>query len=972
MGLRRQSIRLRIFLLVLIPLLSLLGLYIFVASITIGDAVSEARATALKNDTGQPVGNFEGQLDSERRVALIYLAAPVPQFLAQLDAQEAKTDQARTAMAAAVTSGATLNNASAPEKQAINALLKSAAGLGRLRTGITAGTVTRQQAMTAYNGMVTASEYVLKQVILRETNASLVVQALALVRMGDSENLLLQEDALLESDLAARSFPAADRHEFTELVGARRAMLAAALPDLNGSDRSFYSKYVDPRISAAFSSLEDTVINDPRTTGPPPVAPTSWGTDVAALSGGFSTAGTQAATDLTNRAKPVAHGIYLRLILAGGLGLIALIASIFVSIWIGRGLIRQLADLKRSALALAGERLPRVMQRLRAGEHVDVSAEAPPIETSADEIGQVAQAFNTVQRTAIEAAVDQARLRHGVSDVFRNLARRSQSLLHRQLTLLDAMERRTSDPDELGDLYSLDHLTTRMRRHAEGLIILSGAAPGRSWRNPVRLVDVLRASVAEVEDYTRVAVVTMTEAALAGPVVADVIHMIAELVENATIFSPPNTPVRLTGDVVGKGFAVEIEDRGLGLSEEKLAEINDRLADPPEFDLSDSDQLGLFVAGRLAKRHGIRISMRVNPYGGTTAIVLIPRDLVVSEEAFARDPSAALASGSAVQQAGRHAARSEDIIAAAAPAAPPTGAHPYAVADDLNGWAHGWADDGTPTGVSPASGLADVSLAGVGSGDASHGDASHGDATHGDASHGDATHGDASHGDATHGDASHGDATHGDACHGDATHGDACHGDATHGDASYGDGAVSGGIAADTQMTSPARPAVTALPDVPELPTSAAAPASPAGLARPELPAPSGLAAAGLPAAPTLPSVPSTGWFQRAGDNRWPGPETPTSDGVAAAAGTADLTDLGLPRRIRQANLAPQLREPAPQSIVGTGSEPELRSPEEMRATMTAIQRGWQRGRRAPGQPDPDEAAADEPAAVAPTDGSEE
>ena len=355
------------------------------------------------------------------------------------------------------------------------------------------------------------------------------------------------------------------------------------------------------------------------------------------------------------------------------------------------------------------------MERLRAGEDVDVSAEAPPIETSGDEIGQVGQAFNTVQRTAIEAAVEQARLRHGISDVFRNLARRSQSLLHRQLTLLDTMERRASDPDELGDLYRLDHLTTRMRRHAEGLIILSGAAPGRAWRNPVRLVDVLRASVAEVEDYTRVTVVTMTQAALAGPVVADVIHMIAELVENATIFSPPNTPVRLTGDMVGKGFAVEIEDRGLGMNEEKLAEINDRLANPPEFDLSDSDQLGLFVAGRLAKRHGIRISMRLNPYGGTTAIVLIPRDLVVSEELYARDPSAAIESESAVQATGRHAARSEDIIAAAA-TVPPTGAHPYATERrpwrsrdrrrqrGLDGGAgEGWA---IPSGLVGSSGLA--------------------------------------------------------------------------------------------------------------------------------------------------------------------------------------------------------------------------------------------------------------------------
>ena len=279
------------------------------------------------------------------------------------------------------------------------------------------------------------------------------------------------------------------------------------------------------------------------------------------------------------------------------------------------------------------------MARLRNGEDVDVSAEAPPVESSADEIDQVRQAFNIVQRTAIEAAVDEATLRRGVSDVFRNLARRSQVLLHRQLRLLDGMERRASEPDELEDLFRIDHLTTRMRRHAEGLIILSGESPGRTWRHPVPLMDVLRASVAEVEDYTRIRVESRTRAALAGQAVADVIHLIAELAENATVFSPPNTPVRIMGDTVGRGFAVEIEDRGLGITEERLAEINRNLASPPVFDLSGSDRLGLFIAGQLARRHDISITLRPSAYGGTTAIVIIPLKLLVSEDAYERVPA---------------------------------------------------------------------------------------------------------------------------------------------------------------------------------------------------------------------------------------------------------------------------------------------------------------------------------------------
>jgi hypothetical protein len=193
-----------------------------------------------------------------------------------------------------------------------------------------------------------------------------------------------------------------------------------------------------------------------------------------------------------------------------------------------------------------------------------------------------------------------------------------------------------------------------MRRHAESLIILSGEAPARGWRHPVPLVDVLRAAVAEVEDYTRIKVTATTDASLAGPAVGDVIHMIAELAENATIYSPPQTPVSITGSIVGQGFAVEIEDRGLGMSTAHRDEINAQLENPPAFDLSGSDQLGLFVAGQLAKRQNIRISLRPSPYGGTTAIVLIPRALVIPEGASAKDTTP-LPVGSGTQARARHA-----------------------------------------------------------------------------------------------------------------------------------------------------------------------------------------------------------------------------------------------------------------------------------------------------------------------------
>jgi hypothetical protein len=193
------------------------------------------------------------------------------------------------------------------------------------------------------------------------------------------------------------------------------------------------------------------------------------------------------------------------------------------------------------------------------------------------------------------------------------------------------MERRTEDTDELADLFRLDHLTTRMRRHAEGLVILSGAAPSRQWRKPVQLMDIVRAAVAEVEDYERIEVRRLPRVAVTGPAVADLTHLVAELLENATVFSPPHTAVQVVGERVANGFTLEIHDRGLGMAAEALLDANLRLAETPEFELSDTDRLGLFVVSRLAQRQNVRVSLQPSPYGGTTAVVFIPDALLTDD-----------------------------------------------------------------------------------------------------------------------------------------------------------------------------------------------------------------------------------------------------------------------------------------------------------------------------------------------------
>jgi signal transduction histidine kinase len=690
MGLRLRSIRQRILLLVLVPVLSLIGLYIFATSITAGQAINLSRTHDLLTATGQPTGFFFGAVGAERPLGLIYLANPTQSNLVALKTAEAKTAATAKGLIAAANAPSTTSNESAAEKASFAALVADANGLPAFNAQVEGQSISRAAAFDHYNKITDDGNTVLNQAILSENEVTTVTQSLAFVRTGRSEEMLLREDALLTSDLAAGSFPESDRVLFTQLTGARRTLYSQNFQDLNPEYRAIFSRDVSPDGLDSLAAAEDKLIasKSPRV---PRDAFTAFQKDFGVVSAGMSAAGNEASAVVAKHATDSGHGIYLRLFLAGGLGLLAVILSIIVSVLIGRGLVRELATLRASAIDLANNRLPDVMRRLRDGEEVDLEQDQPEVATTRiTEISQVGDAFSTVRQTAVEAAVGEARLRKGISDIFRNLARRSQSLLHRQLALLDAMERRAAEPEELDDLFRIDHLTTRMRRHAESLIILSGDAPARGWRNPVPLVDVLRAAVAEVEDYTRIKVTATTRAALAGPAVGDIIHMIAELAENAAIFSPPNTPVLIGGDVVGRGFAVEIEDRGLGLSDEQRAEINDRLANPPPFDLSGSDQLGLFVASQLAKRHGVQISLRPSAYGGTTAIVLIPVNLVVAEGDFDDNP-ASVASERMTRRTGRHVARADEEqgYAAAQPASRPQSpvpAQPRYVADSPSGW----------------------------------------------------------------------------------------------------------------------------------------------------------------------------------------------------------------------------------------------------------------------------------------------
>jgi len=311
------------------------------------------------------------------------------------------------------------------------------------------------------------------------------------------------------------------------------------------------------------------------------------------------------------------------------IALILAIALLALSL-VARSMAQPLQQLRAGAIDIAQHRLPDAVQRLRTTERGDLDVQVEPIGIrSKDEIGQVAQAVDDIQQVAVRLATEQAGLRRSIGDMFTNLARRSQTLIDRQLELIDDLERNETDPETLEHLFRLDHLATRMRRNAEDLIVLSGADPGRHWAQPMTVVDVVRAAAAEVEEYQRVELLPLADLEIAGHVAIDIIHLLAELIENATSFSPPNTKVQIAGQTVPHGYVIEIEDRGLGMSDEELIQANERLANPPEIDFALSRVLGLYVVGRLGQRHGIKVQLRHSWYGGVTALTLLPHGLLV-------------------------------------------------------------------------------------------------------------------------------------------------------------------------------------------------------------------------------------------------------------------------------------------------------------------------------------------------------
>ena len=630
-------------------LVSLAALWAFAAWVTVREGVNLLWVSVYSNGVSKPLDALQPELQIERKLSLIELGDPSPAHRAALDAQRIRTDKAAVNFKRLARGGDVRLAESATLKQTIDALISELDGLGTVRNSIDAGQMDRTNAYALFTSSLD-SVFKVNDAFSTLDDPAFAKDVRTLTELNRVREVVSREDALLSGVLAARRFTSTEYLQFVQIVGSQRYSMGNALQNLQQTDGISYDQVMNSTSLTSLRASEDLVLTRTRAGRIPPITADQWQAVADPALADLSRAVFGGGDRLVKRSQPIVIGIVIRLLLAGGLGLLAVIASVIVTITTTRALMRQLEKLRNAARELADERLPSVIERLGHGENVDVAAEAPPLAFGEDEIGQVGKAFNAVQETAIRTAVEQAELRRGFRDTLLALARRTQTLVHRQLTMLDTMERREIDAEELEDLFRVDHLATRMRRNAENLIVLSGATPARGWRRSVPMVDVVRAAVGEVEDYTRVTVMPFGDVALTGRAVGDVIHLLAELIENAVSFSPPYTEVQIAGSMAASGYAIEVEDRGLGMSDEDLEAVNERVASTPDFTPSSSVHLGLYVVGRLAERYGVQVSLKRSAYGGTTAVVLIPRELV-TEDAEVPVPVGVGASGPQVLQA---------------------------------------------------------------------------------------------------------------------------------------------------------------------------------------------------------------------------------------------------------------------------------------------------------------------------------
>ncbi|MEH0423581.1 sensor histidine kinase [Streptomyces sp. B21-083] len=624
---RQLSVRTMLLVLALVPCLALVALGAMDSAHLHGDW----RTVHDRNDEakrfGTPLVTVFFNLQEERRLSAAVLADPAADR-SELTRQRELTDRSVRSLVAL---GAGPSALAEPFQEVTRGLKK----LPGYRDSVDRRSTYQQQTFDAYTEAIASSMQLFENFSNVGVGETAVLTRPALDAQWGQE-MISREDAIITAGVASGRLTGEQRFQIAEMVGSQQHIYSdKVVPLLPDTRAETYRAVLTGADWRRKTSVEQSILDAEGNGADDPTVVSAalgktWRQSIKGITPQLLGASNAYSEDLVASTEDELDGLMTHMIVNTAVSTAAVVLMLILSLRLTGTLRRRIFGLRAEALELQ-ERLPDIVERLRKGEKVDTDAELPEIRHGDDELGQLGQALNEARGSALETAVREIELYRGFERLLQRIARRTQLLIGMQLKRLGEMQRRHEDPDVLEGLFDLDHLAARLRRYEENLVILGSGTPQRRWRRPVLLLDILRSAQGEVQDYRRIRIDTDGETWLSERAVGPMVHLLAELMENAVSFSRPPTPVEVTASQVGRGIAIEIEDRGMGMDPEQYAEANELMAAPPRMDVmsrADDARLGLYVVARLAANLGLTVELRPSSFGGTRVVVLVPSELI--------------------------------------------------------------------------------------------------------------------------------------------------------------------------------------------------------------------------------------------------------------------------------------------------------------------------------------------------------
>ncbi|HJP73138.1 MAG TPA: nitrate- and nitrite sensing domain-containing protein [Pseudonocardiaceae bacterium] len=623
-SIRAKLIRILAFSLVLVFVL--LG-FLVVGQINAFSTADQTSRTVLVALSAQGVVH---ELQEERALTNGVLGGAM-EFGTQLGPQRARTDSAIAKLNSTIDDPANADAGAAQVRSAIVSL----AGLGGIRQAVDSGSAESQSTFEFYSDAISAINNL--NLGVDEAQDGILRRGLqALYALGNAKEYIGQEGGLLDAVFAGTKFTPDNYTTFATILGEKAAALADFQSFATQNENDALAGALTTSAATVTVEYEGTAVAGVGGTLPVTVNPTTWGNAITTVINDLRGVQQSVGADITARANTLAAGATRLLIVIGVLALLTIAAMVALVIGAAKSVIGPLGQLAKEADDVSARRLPDAVAALQSAS--DAAGVPPPAPVAvpsgaASEIALMAGALDRVQGAALSLASQQALIRHNTTASLANLGRRNQNLVRRQLSLISKFEQEELDPSALSNMFELDHLATRMRRNAESLLVLVGESSPRPSAQPLPVADVIRAALSEVEDYRRVVLRRVDDALISGPVVTEVAHMLAELVENGLMFSPPDVEVEIYGRRTGDRYLLVVVDYGVGMSAADLAKARARLRDEENFLVAPTRFLGHYVVGRLAKQLKIAVELGDSPVTGITARMLLPADLII-------DPSA--------------------------------------------------------------------------------------------------------------------------------------------------------------------------------------------------------------------------------------------------------------------------------------------------------------------------------------------